>query len=122
MKKLLGLLLYLPLAASYAEYPLADNSEIVGVWTVDAESPKLDGPKTSLEQRWEFKTDGVIVSTSTDPRASSSFPVNLKYWVEDGKIKKEIRPGKTEMCTVVEKEGPKMTLYCRNLYFFLTKK
>ncbi len=102
-----------------AEYTLEDNSEIVGVWTVDAESPSLDSPKRSLNQEWEFKKNGAIVSTSTDPRAKASFPVTLKYWVEDGKIKKEIRPGKTEMCTVVEKEGPGMTLYCRNLYFFL---
>ena len=112
----------LTISIAHAEYTLEDNSEIVGLWTVNAESPKLDGPKIALDQAWEFKKNGIIISTSRDTRATESFPVTLKYWVEDGKIKKEIRPGKTELCTVIEKEGSGMTLYCRNLYFFLTKK
>ncbi len=112
----------LPFTAAYAEYTLTDKSEIVGVWTVEAEALKLDTPKKPLHQEWEFRNDGIIVSTSTDPRAKAAFSANLKYWVENGKIKKEKRPGKTEMCTVVEKEGSGMTLNCGNLYFFLTKK
>lgn len=112
----------LPLGVVYAEYTLTDNSELVGTWTVEAEAPRLDATKKPLNQEWEFKNNGVIVSTSTDPRARNPFSASLKYWVEDGKIRKEKRPGKTEMCTVVEKEGSRMILNCGNLYFFLTKK
>ena len=125
MKKTIYSLIFtlcLPISTVSAEYALENNSEILGLWTVDAESPKLNGFKRALNQEWEFKQNGEIVSTSIDTRANSSISVTLKYWVENGKIRKETRPGKTEICTVVEKEGPGMILYCRNLYFFLTKK
>ena len=106
----------------YAEYLLKDNSEIVGVWDVVAEAPSLDGVKRELDSIWEFKKNGALISKSKDYRAGSgTLSSKLKYRVENGKVMKEIRPGKYESCTVIEKEGTDMILKCRNLYFFLTK-
>lgn len=114
------LAIYIPVSSISAEYVLSDNSEILGVWSVDAEAPKLDGPKRLLQQDWEFKRDGTLKSIAKDFRGNAD--VKLKYQIENGKIIKEIRPGKNETCTVTEKEGNTMVLHCRNLYFFLTKK
>ncbi len=107
----------------FAEYPLKDNSEIIGVWKMEAESPALDGVKRKLEAEWEFKQDGTFIGRSKDFRASGALTSKLNYAVEDGKIIKQLRPGssKNEACTVIEKEGMKMILKCRTLYFFLTK-
>ena len=109
----------------YAEYSLKSQSEIIGVWDVQAESPKLDGVKRALETEWEFKQDGTFIGKSKDFRAAQGVLTSqLKYSVENGKIRKQLRPGssKYEECSVIEKEGADMILKCRNLYFFLTKK
>ena len=109
----------------HAEVQLKDNSEIVGKWTLNAEALKLDGEKKALKSEWEFKTDGVLTNTATDSVGrTSEFQASLKYFVEDGVIKKQTTPGreKYETCTVIEKSASEMTLKCGNLYYFLSKK
>ncbi|GAB4257070.1 MAG: hypothetical protein Kow0065_06130 [Methylomicrobium sp.] len=108
-----------------ADVALKDNSEIVGKWNLYAESPKLDGEKKALNVEWEFKNDGILHTKAIDSVGrTQAFEVSLKYSVEDGVIKKQATPGreKYEMCTVVEKSNTDMTLKCKYLYFFLTKK
>ena len=108
-----------------ADVSLKDNSEIVGKWTLTAESLKIDGEKKSVTSAWEFKNDGTLISIATDSLGcTKEMTVAVKYLVEDGLIKKQVSPGreKYESCSVVQKEASDMILRCTNLFLFLTKK
>ncbi len=120
----------LPLVAIFftlsanADVQLKDKSEILGKWNLYAEATKLDGEQQAVRTEWEFKADGALLTTSTDPRGrTKEMKIAIKYSVENGAIKKQTTPGreKYESCKVVEKEGSKMILKCTYLYFFLTK-
>ncbi|MGR9000274.1 MAG: hypothetical protein ACU88J_14690 [Gammaproteobacteria bacterium] len=120
----------LPLAALFftfsanAEVALKDNSEILGRWNLYAEATKLDGEQKPVTIEWEFKKDGVLQTTATDPRGrTKEMKIAIKYSVENGEIKKQTTPGreKYESCKVVEKDSSKMTLKCTYLYFFLKR-
>lgn len=120
----------LPLAALFfafsanAEVALKDNTEILGKWNLYAESAKLDGEQKAVTIEWDFKEDGVLQTTATDSFGrTKEMKIAIKYFVENGEIKKQTTPGreKYESCKVVEKEGSKMILKCTFLYFFLTK-
>jgi hypothetical protein len=107
-----------------AEVALKDSSEILGKWNLYAEAAKLDGEQKAVKIEWEFKADGVLQTTSTDSVGrTKEMKIAIKYFVENGEIKKQTSPGreKYESCKVVEKEGSKMILKCTYLYFFLTK-
>ncbi|MEY2666356.1 MAG: hypothetical protein RLZZ384_527 [Pseudomonadota bacterium] len=108
-----------------ADVSLKDNSEIVGKWTLAAESLKIDGEKKSVTSSWEFKSDGTLISIATDSLGrTKEMTVAVKYVVEDGLLKKQVSPGreKYESCSVVQKEASDMILRCTNLFLFLTKK
>jgi len=112
-------------SAAHADVVLKDNSEILGHWSVTAESLKIDGEKKFIKSSWDFKNDGTLTSVSTDSLGrTKEMTVVVKYSVEDGVIKKQLSPGreKYESCTVVQKEGSDMILKCTNLFLFLTKK
>lgn len=107
-----------------AEVALKDSSDILGKWNLYAEAAKLDGEQKAVKIEWEFKADGVLQTTSTDSVGrTKEMKIAIKYFVENGEIKKQTSPGreKYESCKVVEKEGSKMILKCTYLYFFLTK-
>ena len=107
-----------------AEVALKDSSDILGKWNLYAEAAKLDGEQKAVKIEWEFKADGVLQTTSTDSVGrTKEMKIAIKYFVENGEIKKQTTPGreKYESCKVVEKEGSKMILKCMYLYFFLTK-
>ncbi len=121
----------LPLAALFfafsanAEVALKDNSEILGKWKLYAEATKLDGEQKPVTIEWEFKEDGALLQTATDSVGrTGEMKIAIKYFVENGEIKKQTKPGqeKYESCKVVEKDGSKMILKCPFLYYFLTKK
>lgn len=108
-----------------AEIKLTDKSEIIGVWSVDAEAAKLEGEKKLLNVQWDFRNNGILQTKSIDTLGrTKEFEIPLKYSVEEGVIKKQSTPGreKYESCRVVEKAGSNMILKCTYLYFFLTKK
>lgn len=110
---------------AHADVALKDNSEILGHWTVTAESLKIDGEKKFIKSSWNFKNDGTLTAVSTDSLGrTSEMTVVVKYSIEDGVIKKQLSPGreKYESCSVVQKEGSDMILKCTNLFLFLTKK
>lgn len=122
---------YLPLVVAlfapfaHADVELKDNSELLGKWSLTAESIKLDGEKKLVTSSWEFKNDGTLVSVATDSLGrTKEMTVMVKYSVEDGLIKKQVSPGreKYESCSVVQKTGSDMILRCTNLFLFLTKK
>lgn len=122
--KILSLLALLVAFSANAEVTLKDNSEILGKWNLYAEAAKLDGEQKSVKVEWDFKEDGALLTTATDSVGrTKEMKIAIKYFVENGEIKKQTKPGgeKYESCKVVEKKGSNMTLKCAFLYFFLTK-
>jgi hypothetical protein len=108
----------------HAEIELKDNSELLGKWSLYAEAAALNKEKRDLNIKWEFKSDGTLNTVSEDVSGrTGTLKIPLKYSVVDGAIKKQSTPGreKYETCYVVEKEGAKMVLKCKFLYFFLRK-
>ncbi|MGR9037574.1 MAG: hypothetical protein ACU83O_13470 [Gammaproteobacteria bacterium] len=108
-----------------AEIKLKDNSEILGKWKLTAEAAKLDGEKKNVDIEWDFTNDGILHTKATDTLGrTKEMNIEVKYYVEDGAIFKEVSPGrgKYESCTVVDKNDANMTIKCTFLYFFLTKK
>ncbi len=123
--KFLPLIVLCYISTAYADVTLKDNSDIVGKWTLTAESLKIDGGKKSVNSSWEFKSDGTLISIATDSLGrTKEMTVAVKYLVEDGLLKKQVSPGreKFESCSVVQKEASDMILRCTNLFLFLTKK
>ncbi len=104
--------------------PLEDNSTILGKWKVTAEAPARHKTKTPLNIHWEFKPDGTLFTTAKDARnRTGSMSITVNYSIEDGVIKKQMKPGseKTETCKVVDQDKKSMVLHCKYLYFFLER-
>ena len=110
-----------------AEIALTE-ADILGIWSVDAESSKRDGSGgKALQTTWTFNKDGTMVGESTDSQRHArigKFSATVKYRIENGNLIKQASPGRKreETCIVIEKEDPKMVLKCRTIYFFMTKK
>ncbi|GAB6141305.1 hypothetical protein JCM14076_20340 [Methylosoma difficile] len=127
MKKYVKILLLAAAFQSFAanaEILLKDNSELLGKWNLHAEAAKIDGEKKAVKVEWEFEKDGTLLTTATDSVGrTKEMKIAIKYFVENGEIKKQTTPGreKYESCKVVEKNGSNMVLKCMYLYFFLTK-
>lgn len=113
--------------AANAEVQLTE-ADILGSWQIDAESANSSGnPARKLNSVWTFSKDGTMEGVTQDSDANSRAPelrAIVQYTIENGKISKQSMPGRSKMetCTAVEKNGPKMTLECNNIYFFMTKK
>lgn len=122
--KILSLATLFMAFSANAEVALKDSSEIMGKWNLYAEALTLDREQKAVKIEWDFKADGVLQTTSIDSVGrTKEMKIAIKYTVENGEIKKQTTPGqeKYESCKVVEKEGSKMILKCKFLYFFLTK-
>jgi hypothetical protein len=130
MKKLLNLLpLVLLLFASNVGAKskvilLEDNSDILGKWTVFAETAalhKIDNKK--LKNKWVFHKNGTLASFGFDSRLNGFIEVKVKYEIVDGFIIKQIQPSssKTETCKVVKLKDDFMTLKCKYLYYLLKR-
>lgn len=104
--------------------PLEDNSAILGSWKLTAEAAAKHKTKTPLNIHWIFKADGMLNTFAKDSRnRTGSMNINIKYFIEDGAIKKQIRPGteKYETCTVTDLDDKSMILHCKYLYYFMEK-
>ncbi len=126
MKIILSVTAILAAFSVYAEpVKLEDSAPILGKWHVDSEAAALHKEKRALDSTWEFKSDGTLITTGKDVVSGRTgmMSINLKYSVEDGKIKKQSTPGreKYETCTVVDLDDKAMTLKCTYLYYFLSK-
>jgi hypothetical protein len=109
---------------AHADVALKNNTDILGKWNVYAEAAKLDGEKKKIQVEWDFQADGTLQTTSTDSVGrTKEMKIAIKYFVEDGDIKKQTTPGrdKYESCNVLEKDSDKMVLKCTYLFYFLTK-
>ncbi len=122
---LLSLLAAFATSSANAEVKLADNSKILGKWQVTAEALALDRERKPLHVTWEFQKDGTLVTTGEDARSGiGEMTIPIKYSVADGVIRKQITPGreKYEDCSVVDMDDKDMTLKCKFLYLFMTRK
>ncbi|OQK17343.1 hypothetical protein AU255_05525 [Methyloprofundus sedimenti] len=123
--KLLTLASVLFVSSAYAEktIPLEDNSVILGEWKLYAETPALHKEKKMVQNKWNFRDNGILTSTAFDPRLDGIKAVDVTYSVEGGAIIKQIQPGrsKTERCKAVKLEGNEMILHCNYLYYFLKR-
>jgi len=122
--KLLPLVAVLFVGSVGADVSLKSNDDIIGKWNVYAEAAKLDGEKKKIQVEWIFERDGTLQTISTDSVGrTKEMKIAIKYFVENGEIKKQTTPGrdKYESCKVIEKDADKMTLKCTYLFYFLTK-
>ena len=111
--------------SAHADVKLEDNSKILGKWRVNAEALALDKEKKALNVSWEFQNNGMLRTIAEDSLGrTSEMDITVKYSIEGGVIKKQVSPGreKYEDCTVIALECKDMTLRCRSLYFFMTRK
>jgi hypothetical protein len=103
---------------------LDDNSEILGKWTVFAETAalhKIDNKK--LKNKWIFHKDGTLSSFGFDTRLNGFVEVKVNYEIVYGFIIKQVQPSspKTETCKVVKLKDDLMTLKCKYLYYLLKR-
>jgi hypothetical protein len=121
---LAGLLLA---CSAQADIKLKDSSDIAGKWKMYAEAVKIDsiegGGRKSVDVEWDFQPDGTLQTTIVSDkqgRVTSGLQVKIKYFVENGDLKKQTSPGreKYETCTVVDKTPSDMTLKCSYFFFF----
>ena len=107
---------------AWADVALKDNSEILGKWTLESVAPGLAKPKIEENRLWEFRSDGVVVTSGYNRHFKRDDTQQFKYSVVDGKIKAEDpgRPGKTLDYAVHEKSGNSMILKggMEGFYFF----
>ena len=131
MKKTIKLLLITAMAsvafsatAKDTIIKLEDNSRILGKWQLYAETAALHKSRKEVKSDWHFSKDGILTSTSRDPRLDAAKDVKVKYSIENGVIKKQFQPGreKYEFCKVVKLEGKEMILHCKFNYYLFTKK
>ena len=121
----LSLLVALFACSAHADVKLEDNSKLLGKWRVNAESLGLDKEKKAINVSWDFHNNGILSTISEDSLGrTSEMDIDIKYSVENGVIKKQSAPGreKYELCSVIELEGVHMTVRCKGIYFFMTRK
>ena len=112
---------------AHAEVKLTQQ-DVLGAWNIESESINADNSGAKeLNAVWTFRQDGTMEGYSSDTNAHarvSEFRATLNYSIVDGKIQKQVSPGRSKMqdCTAVEKNGNKMFLNCNGIYFTMTKK
>jgi hypothetical protein len=108
-----------------AEVRLKDNSEILGKWLLTSVAPGLDKPKIPENRTWEFRADGVVVTSGYNRHFGGEDTQQFRYQVANGIIQAEFpgRPGKTLDYKVYEKSGDTMILQggLEGFYFFTRK-
>ncbi len=111
--------------SAWADVPLKDNKEILGQWVLESVAPSLNKPKIQENRTWEFRADGVVVTSGYNRHFGRDDTQQFKYSIVDGKIKAEDpgRPGKHLEYTVYEKAGDSLILKggIEGFYFFKKK-
>jgi hypothetical protein len=110
---------------AWAEVSLKDNTEILGKWLLESVAPGLEKPKIQENRTWEFRADGVVVTSGYNRHFKRDDSQQFNYTVTDGKIKAEDtgRPGKYLEYAIYEKSGDSMILKggMEGFYFFKKK-
>jgi len=116
----LPLLLASSIISNVSAEPINDSSELIGKWKLNATARKLDGKQRPVDQSWEFRKDGTLISTASYDSNTDSiyatkiddFTVTVKYQIKEGKIVSGVpgRPGKTLTYQLIERKGNDMVL------------
>jgi hypothetical protein len=105
-----------------AEIPIKDASEIAGTWKLESVAPALNKPRVEENRTWEFRTDGIIVTSGFNRHFNTEDRHEWKYQIVNGKIAADDpgRPGKTIDYAVYEKTGDTLILKggIEGFYFF----
>ena len=109
----------------WADIPLQDIKEIQGKWLLEAVAPGLTKPKIEENRTWEFRADGVVVTSGYNRHLKQDDSQQFKFSIADGKIRAEDpgRPGKTMDYSVYERNGDALILKggIEGFYFFKKK-
>jgi hypothetical protein len=112
-------------AGVWADVALQDNKELVGKWLLESVSAGIDKPRIEENRTWEFRADGVAVTSGFNRHLKQDDTREFKYEVVGGKIQAGDpgRPGKTVEYTVYEKTADRMVLKggIEGFYFFKKK-
>lgn len=122
LSKIALLFLMVNVSLVFADMQIADSKEIVGKWLLDSVSAGIDKPKIEEKRTWEFRADGILVTSGYNRHLKMDDTREFKYVVTEGKIKAEDpgRPGKTIDYTVYERSADGMILKggIEGFYFF----
>ena len=105
-----------------ADVALKDKSEITGTWKLESVAAGLDKPKIEENRIWEFRSDGVIVTSGFNRHFKTNDRHEWTFNVVNGKIVADDpgRPGKTIDYAVYKMEGNELILKggLEGFYFF----
>jgi len=105
-----------------ADVALKDRSEITGTWKLESVAAGLDKPKIEENRIWEFRPDGVIVTSGFNRHFKTNDRHEWTFSVVNGKIVADDpgRPGKTIDYSVYKMEGNELILKggLEGFYFF----
>lgn len=96
-----------------AEEQFKDASELVGTWALTGTAKSRDSEKRPSNNIWEFRSDGVVVTSGYDKRLpGGDFEVSSPFKVEKGILMTAYpgRPGKFIEYTLIEKDQDSMIL------------
>lgn len=109
-------------AGAWADVLLKDKSEIVGKWTLESVAAGINKPKIEEKRTWEFRADGVVVTSGYNRHLKQDDTREVKYEIVDGKIRTDDlgRPGKSVDYAIHDKTGNTMVLRggIEGFYFF----
>lgn len=108
--------------AQCVEVSPTDVSELIGKWKLESVSPGLNKAKIAEDRIWDFRSDGIIVTSGFNRILKNNDRYEWKYTLADGKIIAEDpgRPGKPIDYVIYEKTGSTMILKggIEGFYFF----
>lgn len=108
--------------AALAEVALENATPLVGNWKLESVAAGLTKPKIEENRNWEFRADGVIVTSGYNRHFKTTDRHEWGYKVEGGKIIADDpgRPGKTIDYSVYKMEGNELILKggLEGFYFF----
>ncbi|MGI9211329.1 MAG: hypothetical protein ACR2HF_02555 [Methylococcaceae bacterium] len=112
-------------SSAWSDVPIRDVSEIAGIWQLESVAASLTKPKIEENRTWEFKPEGVIVTSGFNRHFGSTDRHEWKFEIVDGKIVSENpgRPGKDLEYVIYEKTNDTMILKggLEGFYFFKKK-
>jgi hypothetical protein len=110
------------LSTAWADVKLNDISEIAGAWKLESVAAALEKPRIAENRIWEFRPDGVIVTSGFNRHFNRNDSFQFTYKVANGKIVTDDpgRAGKTIDYSVYKLEGNELILKggLEGFYFF----
>ena len=105
-----------------ADVALENATPLIGNWKLESVAAGLSKPKIEENRNWEFRADGIIVTSGYNRHYKTDDRHELGYKVENGKIIADDpgRPGRTIDYSVYKMEGNELILKggLEGFYFF----